>query len=119
MPLAPGRYKLQVTLDQGTRDKLKQLQDLLAHQIQSGDPAAIIERALDALLRQVHIVGDPVVPARDRVDGSHPARSHCDDRFDRGPIRGGYGRCYFASAQPLICWASSLGLSAHTGSVGA
>jgi len=54
VPLAPGRYKLQVTLDEGTRDKLKQLQDLLAHQIPSGDPAAIIARALDALLTQVH-----------------------------------------------------------------
>ena len=54
MPLAPGRYKLQVTLDENTRDKLMQLQDLLAHQIPSGDPAAIIARALDALLTQVH-----------------------------------------------------------------
>jgi len=53
-PPAPGRYKLQVTLDENTRDKLKQLQDLLAHQIPSGDPAAIIARALDALLTQVH-----------------------------------------------------------------
>jgi 5-methylcytosine-specific restriction endonuclease McrA len=52
-PLAPGRYKLQVTLDEATRHKLKQLQDLLAHQIPNGDPAAIIERALDALLTQV------------------------------------------------------------------
>jgi len=53
-PLAPGRYKLQIILDEGTRQKLKQLQDLLAHQIPSGDPAAIVARALDALLIQVH-----------------------------------------------------------------
>ena len=54
VPLAPGRYKLQVTLSAGARDKLKQLQDLLAHRIPNGDPAAIVERALDALLVQVH-----------------------------------------------------------------
>lgn len=53
-PLAPGRYKLQVTIDQSTRDKLEQLQDLLAHQIPKGDVAVIIERAFDALLVQVH-----------------------------------------------------------------
>jgi len=53
VPLAPGRYKLQVTLSENARDKLKQLQDLLAHQIPSGDPAAVVERALDALLTQV------------------------------------------------------------------
>ena len=53
-PLSPGRWKLQVTLGQRSRDKLKQLQDLLAHKIPNGDPAAIVERALDALLNQVH-----------------------------------------------------------------
>ncbi len=51
-PLAPRRYKLQVTLDQQARDTLVELQDLLAHQIPSGDPAAIVKRALSALLGQ-------------------------------------------------------------------
>lgn len=53
VPLSPGRYRLQVTLDEVARQKLKQLQDLLAHQIPNGDPARVIERALDALLTQV------------------------------------------------------------------
>ncbi|HEY6725055.1 MAG TPA: HNH endonuclease signature motif containing protein [Polyangiaceae bacterium] len=53
-PLAPGRYKLQVTINQSTRDKLRELQDLLAHQIPNGDLAVILERALDALLVQIH-----------------------------------------------------------------
>src|SRR6187399_1615858 len=53
-PLAPGRYKLQVTLSESGRETLKQLQDLLAHRIPSGDPAAIVERALGVLLTQVH-----------------------------------------------------------------
>jgi 5-methylcytosine-specific restriction endonuclease McrA len=43
-----------VTISEAARDKLKQLQDLLAHQIPNGDPAPIIERALDVLLTQVH-----------------------------------------------------------------
>lgn len=53
-PLSPGRYKLQVTLGQAAKDKLEQLRDLLAHQIPNGDPAAIIERAIDVLWDQVH-----------------------------------------------------------------
>lgn len=53
VPLAPGRYKLQVTVSEEARGKLEQLQDLLAHQLPNGDPAAIVERALDALLTQV------------------------------------------------------------------
>jgi len=52
-PLSPGRYKLQVTLGEDAHSKLAQLQDLLAHQIPNGDPAAIVERALDALLTKV------------------------------------------------------------------
>jgi len=43
-----------VTLGENARNKLKQLQDLLAHQVPNGDPAAIVERALDALLTQVY-----------------------------------------------------------------
>lgn len=49
-PLSPRRYKLQVTIGQEARDKLTELQDLLSHQIPDGDPAAVIERALEALL---------------------------------------------------------------------
>jgi hypothetical protein len=52
MPLAPRRYKLQVTIGQETRDKLDELQALLSHQVPDGDPAEILGRALDALLAQ-------------------------------------------------------------------
>ena len=51
-PLSPRRYKLQVTIGQGARDKLAELQDLLSHQIPDGDAAAVIEWALDAQRRQ-------------------------------------------------------------------
>jgi len=53
-PLSPGRYRLQLTISQDTHDKLTQLQALLAHKIPNRDPGAIIERALDALLANVH-----------------------------------------------------------------
>ena len=49
-PLAPRRYKLEVTIDEETHGELSQLQDLLAHQIPNGDPAAIVKRALSVLL---------------------------------------------------------------------
>jgi len=51
-PLSPGRYKLQVTIGQEAREKLVELQNLLSHQIPDGDPAAVIERALDVLLAE-------------------------------------------------------------------
>ena len=50
--LSPGRYKLQVTIGQEARDTLAELQNLLSHQIPDGDPAAVVERALNVLLAE-------------------------------------------------------------------
>ena len=51
-PLSPGRCKLQVTIGQEARDTLAELQNLLSHQIPDGDPAAVVERALNVLLAE-------------------------------------------------------------------
>lgn len=52
-PLAPERYKLQLTIARETHDTLRQLQDLMRHAIPDGDPARIIDRALTLLLEDV------------------------------------------------------------------
>lgn len=49
-PLAPERYKVQFTVSRETHDKLRRAQDLLRHSIPNGDPSAIFDRALAALL---------------------------------------------------------------------
>ena len=49
-PLAPERYKIQVTVGAETHAKLRRAQDLLRHCIPDGDPAKVIDRALTALL---------------------------------------------------------------------
>jgi 5-methylcytosine-specific restriction endonuclease McrA len=52
-PLAPERFALQVTIDQATHDKLRYAQSLLGHAVPSGDMAAVLDRALDALILQL------------------------------------------------------------------
>ena len=52
-PLAPGRFGMQVTLSEKTRDKLRYAQELLSHAIPSGDVAEVLDRALDALIPQL------------------------------------------------------------------
>jgi len=52
-PLAPERYKIQITITRETRDKLQQVQDLLRHQLPNGDPAVIFDRALTVLLNDL------------------------------------------------------------------
>ena len=52
-PLAPQRFKVQLTIGQETHDKLLRVQDLLRHCVPSGDPAVILDRALTLLLRDL------------------------------------------------------------------
>jgi hypothetical protein len=51
-PLSPHRYNLQVTVDEETYNALKQLQDLLRHQIRNGDLARVIKDAVLERLEQ-------------------------------------------------------------------
>jgi hypothetical protein len=51
-PLSPERYRLQLTIDEETRDVLRQLQDLLRREFPSGDPALLIKDALIHRLRE-------------------------------------------------------------------
>ncbi|HEY6868078.1 MAG TPA: hypothetical protein VI792_12525 [Candidatus Eisenbacteria bacterium] len=52
-PLAPQRFALQVTIGQQTLDKLRYAQQLLGHQLPSGEIAEVLDRALDALIAQL------------------------------------------------------------------
>lgn len=52
-PLSPTCYRLQVTLSADAHAKLREAQTLSRHWLPNGDPAAIVERGLDALLVQL------------------------------------------------------------------
>jgi hypothetical protein len=51
-PLSPRRYKIEITVGQETRDKLRMLEDLLAHQLPSADLTVIVCRAVELLLAE-------------------------------------------------------------------
>ncbi len=53
MPLAPERFKIQITVNRETHDTLRALQDLMRHSVPSGDAAEIVSRALRLLLEDV------------------------------------------------------------------
>ena len=106
VPLAPGRYKLQLTLGQCAHDKLRQLQDLLAHQIPNTDPAVIVELALDALLTAVQ---KRKIGSTDRPCATKPAtRSGRRVRaipvgFRRKVWKRDQGRCTFEGVDGHRC----------------
>jgi hypothetical protein len=53
VPLSPGRFALQVTVDEATHDQLRYAQALLGHAVPSGDLAEVLKRALDALVEKL------------------------------------------------------------------
>ena len=52
-PLAPERYRIQLTVSGETHDKFRRAQALLRHALPSGDPAAIFDRAVTLLVEQL------------------------------------------------------------------
>jgi hypothetical protein len=52
-PLSAQSVEVQFTMGPGAHDKLRYAQELLSHQIPSGDIAQVFERALDALISQL------------------------------------------------------------------
>jgi len=52
-PLSSQSFGLQVTLDRSTQEKLRHAQELLGHQVPSGDLARVLERVLDLAIAQL------------------------------------------------------------------
>ena len=98
-PLAPERYKLQVTMSRSTRDKLRRAQDLMRHVVPSGDVAAILDRALDLLLTDLERRKLAQV-TRPRNCRTAAARSrHVPAHVRREVWRRAEGRCAFSGPQ--------------------
>jgi 5-methylcytosine-specific restriction endonuclease McrA len=52
-PLAPERYKVQLTIGRETHEKLRRVQDLLRHREPNGDLSVLFDRALTLLLEHL------------------------------------------------------------------
>ncbi len=66
-PLSPRRFSLEMTVGQETHEKLRRAQELLGHAVAPGDLAAVLDRALDALIVQLE--------KRKLAATGHPRRS--------------------------------------------
>lgn len=98
-PLAPQRFKVQLTIGQETHDKLRRVQDLLRHCVPSGDPAVIFDRALTVLLRDLERRKLAIVE-RARVDGrSAPASRHVPASVRRVVWARDGGQCAFVGTE--------------------
>jgi hypothetical protein len=97
-PLAPERYKVQITVSRETHDKLRRVQDLLRHQLPDGDPAAILDRALTLLLQDLERrkLAQTTRPRPPRGDMS--GSRHVPAAVKREVWKRDEGRCAFVGA---------------------
>jgi hypothetical protein len=125
-PTAPERYRVQFTIGESTREKLRRLQALLRREIPDGDPGAIFDRAIGLLLdhvenRKLGMTANPrsgpsIRPETDEADirtpppdiRTPPPRSRYVPRaVKRAVYRRDGGQCAFASTGGRRCTARS------------
>jgi 5-methylcytosine-specific restriction endonuclease McrA len=104
IPLAPRRYKIEITVDQQTHDKLRMLEDLLGHQLAGADPAVIVSRAIDRLLdetlkKKAAVTDHP----RHSVRPSDPQSRTIPAAIRREVWQRDGGRCTFVDQQGRRC----------------
>jgi 5-methylcytosine-specific restriction endonuclease McrA len=98
-PLAPERYKVQVTISRDAHEKLRRAQDLLRHTIPNGDPAAIFERALSLLVDDLERTRCAAAKSPRRTAGSTPGSRHVPAAVKRDVWARDEGRCAFVGAR--------------------
>ncbi|MBI1796960.1 MAG: HNH endonuclease [Candidatus Eisenbacteria bacterium] len=102
-PLAPERFALQVTIDQETRDLLRDVQNLMGN-AGSNDVATVLRRALELLKRQLERQKFAATesPRTISVRASEPSR-HIPAEVKRAVWERDGGQCTFVSATGHRC----------------
>jgi hypothetical protein len=115
-PLGNARYHVQFTASAATRDKLREAQALLRHQIPDGDLAQLFDRALDALLREARRAkfAETDRPRKRSEDAPSdaPANRHIPAQIRRAVVARDRGSCTFVGRDGHRC-ASRDGLEFH------
>jgi hypothetical protein len=107
-PLSETHYKLQITISAAARERLAQIQDLMRHRVPNGDPAAIVERALDVLhadlLKQK---AAEVAKPRAGRDATEAKGRYIPASVKREVWRRDEGRCAFVAPDGRRCESTS------------
>jgi hypothetical protein len=103
-PLAPKRYALQLTIDQETHDALRYTQELLSHELPSGDVAKVLGMALKALISQLEKRKFAATDTpRPRRPGSSANPRYIPSDIQRAVWTRDQGQCTFVSEEGHRC----------------
>lgn len=112
-PLSESHYKLQVTISAGARERLAQIQDLMRHRLPNGDPAAIVEHALEVLHAELlKQKAAQVAKPRAGKQATEAKGRYIPASVKRDVWRRDQGRCAFVSTDAARCGSTS-GLEFH------
>jgi len=102
-PLAPDRYKLQLTIGGSTLEKLRLAKDMLRHAIPSGDDAAILDRAFTALLADLARSKFAAAESPQPLRATAPGSRHVPAEVKRAVWLRDLGRCAFVGTDGRRC----------------
>lgn len=102
-PLAPDRYRLQVTIGGVTLEKLRLARDMLRHAIPTGDEAAILDRALTALLAELARARFAATASPGASRPTAPGSRHVPAEVKRAVWLRDLGRCAYVSPDGRRC----------------
>jgi hypothetical protein len=106
-PLSEAHYKLQVTISAAARQRLGQIQDLMRHRLPSGDPAAIVEHALEVLHAELlKTKAAEVARPRGARESVAAKGRHIPASVKRAVWRRDQGRCAFVGETGRRCGAA-------------
>ncbi len=101
--LSPDRYRLQVTIGGETLEKLRLARDMLRHAIPTGDDAAILDRALDALLLELAKAKFAATETPRASRGAAAGSRHVPAEVRRAVWLRDLGRCAFVGTDGRRC----------------
>jgi 5-methylcytosine-specific restriction endonuclease McrA len=102
-PLAPERYRLQMTMDEQAHDDLRWLQDALRREIPNGDAAVIVARAIRELRQRVEKKAFAATAAPHKSRGTRPGSRDIPAAVERAAWARDGGQCAFVAANGTRC----------------
>ncbi len=107
-PVGPERFLLELTIGRSTQEKLRYAQDLLGHQLPSGDLARVLDRALDALIEQLERRKFAATPRPRRGERPSTNPRYIPAHVKRAVWERDGGQCSFVSEAGRRCPARKL-----------
>jgi hypothetical protein len=102
-PIAPDRYRLQLTLSSATVEKLRLAKDMLRHAVPSGDESAVLDRALTVLLADLARARFAATSRPGASRATAPDSRHIPAEVKRAVWLRDLGRCAFVGVEGHRC----------------